>query len=186
MKRLFVGLPVSIEVKKALQNTSDYLKQFDSILKIVPPKNYHITLKFLGKTDGDVYKKIHEDFSELDFGIPPINISIKGLGAFPRVNNATVIWSGLRTDESMNTLFNSVENFFTKHGYKKENRKFNPHLTLARVRNKKKIPRELVDHIIKNSETDYIDSAFQEIVLFESELTSGGPKYIRLFTKNLV
>ncbi len=178
--RLFFALTAD-GVEKPLAEVYSYLNQYHRVLKTVAPQNYHITLKFLGKTGLDIYAKLREDFAGLALRTGPIGFRLQGLGGFPDATRARVVWCGLIADPApIQTIFESIEKMSEKHGFKKEDREFTPHFTLARVRRDKKLPHELVRYLSENNNTFYGESRFRSVALFKSELGTEGAKYTAL------
>ncbi len=178
--RLFIALTAD-GVQKSLQEVYLYLNKYPDVLKTVSPRNYHITLKFLGETSLEKYKSLHEDFAHLIFDIGPIEFRLLGLGGFPDTKRARVIWCGLVADQAkVQMIYEKVEAMSEIHGFKKEDREFAPHFTLARTRRDKKLPDEIVQYLAKNKNTVYGESHFKSIVLFKSELGRKGPAYTPL------
>jgi 2'-5' RNA ligase len=178
--RLFFALTAD-GVQEPLAEVFSYLSKFPRVLKTIGPQNYHITLKFLGETGFDTYKKLRDDFAGLALDIGPIGFKLRGLGGFPDEKRARVIWCGLIADPTrMRTIYRSIENLSENHGFKKEDRAFTPHFTLARTRREKKLPSEIVRYLSENNNTLYGESHFMSIVLFKSELGTQGAKYTAL------
>ncbi len=95
-----------------------------------------------------------------------IPFTLSGMGAFPDLKKPTVIWAGLRPEaDLMGQLFKNVERFASNFRFKEEKRQFTPHLTLARLKNGRKITGDLLKFIEKNAETFYGDSFFTRLVL---------------------
>ena len=63
--RLFIALPVDDDAISSLQNADNELEKENSILKVVSPKNYHITLKFFGNCEEQLSQSIEKTFSEI-------------------------------------------------------------------------------------------------------------------------
>jgi RNA 2',3'-cyclic 3'-phosphodiesterase len=179
MPRLFIALPLNENTSN--ENTKDlynYLNRYDKELKVVSPENYHITLKFIGNCSDKIANKIEENFNHIAGSTKVIPFTIFGLGVFPELKNANVIWAGIKTDETViNKLHQSVENFASDFGIKKEKNKFTPHLTLARLRKGKKLNENVRQYLVENKELFLYESFFKKIVLVSSELTSEGPIY---------
>ncbi len=181
MTRLFIGLPIDARMRLALRPAYDALSGHDHILKPVPPENYHITVKFLGECDGNVANAIESTFLEIPVPEGDIPFTLSGMGAFPDLKKPTVIWAGLRPEaDLMGQLFKNVERFASNFRFKEEKRQFTPHLTLARLKNGRKITGELLKFIEKNAETFYGDSFFTRLVLYSSKLTLDGASYTEL------
>jgi len=62
-------------------------------------------------------------------------LQLKGVGAFPSLRRAQVIWVGLEGElEKLQNLQNQLESSLVPLGFPRESRGFTPHLTLARLR----------------------------------------------------
>lgn len=178
--RLFVGLNINDELRKILDGIHNVLNEHTTILKVVPPRDYHVTLKFLGECRAgladDIKKSFHTIFKptrEDEF-----LFALKGVGVFPDLNNATVIWCGIDSyDKKIFELYEMVENFFQKLGFERESRSFFPHLTIARVRKGMKLIMPLRKFLQENEQTVFAESKFISLALFSSNLTPNGPIY---------
>lgn len=173
-KRLFIALPVT---NSGISSVAGELDKYSGLLKIVPDKNYHITVKFLGDTGKE---KFDELVAGLDSGVIPCGTeyAVKGLGCFPGLSNPNVIWAGMEYDrEKMKNIFRYVEKSAISAGFPAETRDFKPHLTLARVKRGVTVPAGLRDYIRENRDTFFSSSVFNKIVLYESELKKSGPEY---------
>ncbi|MBT4955408.1 MAG: RNA 2',3'-cyclic phosphodiesterase, partial [Nitrosopumilus sp.] len=108
------------------------------------------------------------EFSKFD-------ISLKGIGAFPKLKSPKIIWIG--TDEKsgkmMTELYKKVEKALEPLGFSSE-KPFKPHITVFRIKKKiGDITKEMENH--KN-----VSFGIQEITsikLKKSELTLNGPVY---------
>jgi RNA 2',3'-cyclic 3'-phosphodiesterase len=182
MPRIFIALPFNADIiNDRVKDLYNYLNIFKE-LKVVSPENYHITLKFLGDCSEKQTNKITENLNDNIIDLKKIiPFSLFGLGVFPDLKNPNVIWAGIRTDESsINKLNQSIENFASNFGIKKEKNKFTPHLTLARVRKGTKINQNIRQYLVENKELFFFESAFKRLVLFSSTLTKEGPVYTEL------
>jgi 2'-5' RNA ligase len=186
-RRLFIALPVDDEnAVKSLGGVFKNLKKNESFLKSVPSDNYHITLKFLGSVESGQADSIANAFLSLD-RLKKIEYKIEGLGTFPSIDNPSVIWAGLKCDEKpLFEIFKTVEDFAAAFGFTPEKRKFIPHLTLARIRNEKKISSEFKEYLIREKNSFFTTSVFRELVLFESILKKTGSEYKRIKVLKLV
>ena len=177
MRRLFIALPVEQD-KTLLEPANRIFKKHPEELKIVEPCNYHITLKFLGNTDNERIKEIINAFQKIDTPAISVPWTLKGIGAFPSEKKPSIIWCGIETQtDIINNLFHYIEKFARQFGFKKEERNFTPHLTLARIRKKINICEEIKTFIVQNNQTIYGSHQFNRIELYESTLTSQGAVY---------
>ena len=60
----------------------------------VDPDNWHITLRFLGRTEPVQRDLVLADIDE-HVAQAPFTLGFGGLGAFPRPGRATVLWLGI-------------------------------------------------------------------------------------------
>ncbi len=129
--RVFLAVSPPLEVRLAL------IDQISHLLipgRLIPPHNWHITLRFLGDVDEVACERYVAaiDQSELGSGFP---MRIDHLGAFPKPSKATVVWAGI--DRGQQRLFELAELADERArdvGIVGEERPFRPHLTLSRVR----------------------------------------------------
>ena len=186
-RRFFIALPVDDKDSiKSLTGIFKHLNEYKHFLKIVPPDNYHITLKFFGSVEPRPADALVKTFLSLK-NLKKTEYKVEGLGAFPTIDSPSVIWAGLKCDEiPLGEIFKSVENMASILGYPPEKRKFVPHLTLARIKREKEVPRELKQYLVKEKNTRFTTSVFEELVLFESILKSIGPEYKRIETISLI
>jgi 2'-5' RNA ligase len=161
--------PKIIEFENKIKNTN-------ADVKLVEPKNIHITLKFLGDTDEDLICKIEEIIKKSVEKIKPFEIELKGAGVFPNKNYIRVIWVGINNIENLKNISKKIDDQLSLIGFQKEKRDFSAHLTLARVkslRNKDKI----LQIVEKYKETDFLNIKVDRIRLKKSQLTPKGPIY---------
>ena len=175
--RIFMALPIH-NISDSLLNVNDELKQFQNILKLVPPENFHITLKFIGNTEENDFCRIVSDFKNFTVPFKKIPFTLTGLGSFPKINRANVLWCGIKCNtEPLLHLKGEIEKLLSKYKIKKDANSFKAHLTLARVRKNKKIPVELIEYFEARKNSKYGEGHFDSLILFESQLTPTGPIY---------
>lgn len=179
--RLFIGLPLDDEVRLSLTPVHDYLISNDFPLRVVAPANYHITVRFFGECDGNVAKAIESTFCEINVSPGEIPFSVEGLGAFPDVRKPSVLWAGLNADHDViMRLHKIVDRYAANFHSKDEKREFTPHLTLARVKNGRRISGDLLKYLDSNRQAHFGDSSFKRLSLFSSRLTPDGAVYTEL------
>jgi 2'-5' RNA ligase len=188
--RLFVACPVSDDVIGSLTAVQNDLRAAGfNRLRYVRPEGIHITLKFLG---GVAANRVGAIIEALATTIRPFEFSlvVQGLGGFRGGRMAgRVIWAGVRGVEQgyqptgpLNDLANVVEGALGPLGFPPENRRFAPHLTLARM------PRELsvdarrqLDRFLQSYKFSVPPPMIvKEVLLMQSFLGPGGSKYEQL------
>ena len=180
-RRLFIALPVNDErALQPLKPATAHLDRFGTILKIVPPENFHITVKFLGPVEPETAELLASEFRVLT-GLKKVGYRIDGIGAFPSAGNPSVIWAGINCDEqALGMILQAVEQFTSGYGFVPEKRKFSPHLTLARIKKEKKAPADLKNFLKRGQTFSGELHEFRELVLFESFLKKTGPEYKKI------
>ena len=161
-----------IEIEKKLQETG-------ALLKLVEPENLHITIKFLGEISEKelpLIKKILEKNAEL---FEPFEITLEKLGAFPSISHPRVIWVGIsQNKDKVTSLANKISADLERAGFRREERAFHPHITIARVkRQNSRLKKEIMQY--QNSVFGRIK--VNNIRLKKSTLTPQGPIYTTIF-----
>jgi RNA 2',3'-cyclic 3'-phosphodiesterase len=136
----------------------------------------HVTLKFLGETDEGAIPKLIEAMDKAVKGVPPFEIELKGMGAFPSTNNIKVVWVGMQGADPLAHIAKTLEDECARLGFEKEERPFSPHLTVGRM--KDPTGTEQVRGIIERfREHDFGKRPVRSIRLKKSVLGAKGPTY---------
>ena len=108
-------------------------------------------------------------------------VEVKGAGAFPNFNHPNVIWVGIEEGWSqVEQVFEQSERVLSGIGFRREDRKFSPHVTIARVRSSRKKD-EIANFLRHLSEESFGTITVNRVQLKQSVLSSSGPRYSTLF-----
>jgi 2'-5' RNA ligase len=179
MSKIRCFIAIDIPACQKIIDLSSQIKNSGANVKIVETKNIHITLKFLGDTEEKSIDKIEEIMKQAVKEIEPFNIKLINTGAFPNSNYIKVMWIGIIDNGELSQISNNLNEKLTNLGFKKEKRKFSPHLTIARVRSARN-KEKLVELIDKYCEFEFLKIKVNSIKLKKSELTPKGPIYTTL------
>lgn len=173
--RTFIAVEMSPEVRSRAQQLVSRLQTTAAKVTWVKPEAMHLTLKFVGEVDlidiHDVCQAVTGAVAE----IPPFEIDVHGAGAFPTVGRPRTIWLGVgRGEAEMVELHEAIERALAGLGFRQENRRFRPHLTLGRVRGDRDL-RELGQLISQHTDYSGGVASVDEVVVFSSELEADGP-----------
>ena len=172
--RIFAAAPLPDEVRLALV---DRLGGLQIPGKLVPPENWHITLKFLGNIPEVTYERFLAALDEADLAAG-FRVAVGGLGAFPKPRKAAVVWLGIvRGEDRLLELADSCDRAALGAGLDADDRPFRPHLTLSRVR-----PEVDVSRLVEGTPPLEIDWRCESIVVYRSHLGRGGARYEPLET----
>lgn len=183
--RAFIAIELSEEIRSALGRIQSHLKYSGADVKWVEEKNIHLTLKFLGEITEEKREKIESILDEIGKSMNSFKISIKDIGAFPKIDYPRVIWVGLdKGAAESKILAEKIDGALSQIGFEKEARPFAAHLTIGRVRSSKN--RQALKEKIKNYERrDTNDVIVSSVILFQSSLTPKGPIYTKLHEARL-
>ncbi len=174
--RSFVAVDTSSKVKEEVGELVKGLKVKTAVpAKWVHPQQMHLTLVFLGEVSPEFIEKGKVCLEPIARQFRPFNCQFEGLGAFPSLVRARVLWLGLkRGEEELKELQKEVSRVLEPIGYRAEKRPFTPHLTLARLREPADM--SLIKEVAFTSSPCLID----RFILFRSVLFPTGPEYTRL------
>ncbi len=162
-----------------LQRISEVQSQLQQKLRgvrWVRKENLHLTLKFLGDTPEEKVGPLVNVLEPVLAAIAPFRIIGRGIGVFPDIRRARILWAGLEGDD-LARLVMEVERAVEPFGFTKEKRDFKPHLTIGRWRRfdgRSDLLKQEIEHL-KNYE--FGDSRVGEVTLFQSILRSEGAVY---------
>lgn len=184
--RTFVAVDVSEETRARAGRLLGELAAADSKVKWVDPRNLHVTLKFLGDVDtrelGEVCAAVAAAVREA----PPFDFCVRGCGAFPTTDSPRTIWLGVEDGaDELIALHEMLEKGLAGMGFRREQRRFRPHLTLGRVRNNPAGLDELMAILEENRDLVAGVTGVDEVKVYSSELNREGPAYEMLSTATL-
>lgn len=172
--RLFIAIDINSQWKEEFKNIQRDILLHSRNSRIIDMENLHLTLKFLGEVDNNKYKDIKSVLDNLKTDINSIDLEVSNLGSFDRRDNE-LVWVGLENNRKLKKLQNTLEGEFEKIGFKKDNRKFKPHITIAKNVVWKENFR--VDDLIKPVLSPI---KVNKIALYETVFTDKGVKYKKI------
>jgi RNA 2',3'-cyclic 3'-phosphodiesterase len=195
--RTFVAVEVSEDVTRRAAEILERLRQVaGSDIKWVDPRNFHLTVKFLGPTRRSDLPRLSEALGELAARVTPFDLEFVGAGAFPSVRRPQVVWLGvIAGQEALAALAGEAEAVCEPLGWPREPKPYRAHLTLGRARDRS--PRQrgkaptpagsspgaqasaarLVEALEVERDASAGLTTVQRLVLMESQLHPHGPTY---------
>jgi 2'-5' RNA ligase len=187
--RSFVAIELPEEAKKGLTRLRKQLERDEHrFVKWVDPGGIHLTLKFLGNIPSRQVKEIAETMGKAVQGILSFHLEISGLGAFPSLRQARVLWVGVGGElDQLSSLQQKIDSALAALGFPKEERPFVPHLTLARIRDGASAPeRKGFSELVGSAAfEDKYPIEVEAIRLMRSQLTPAGALYTCLSVAGL-
>src|SRR5271155_2571806 len=127
MLRLFVGIEFPPELKLALS----LLCTGVSGARWLDPGNFHLTLRFIGEIAEDVAADVDAALARLK--ARRFTLQLAGTGVFGS-NRPHSLWVGVERHPDLVGLRDKIEQTLIRIGLAPEQRRFAPHVTLARRR----------------------------------------------------
>jgi 2'-5' RNA ligase len=178
--RLFIAIELPEDSKKLITKVQSILKDRGLDAGWTKPEGIHLTLKFLGEVEETKVNGINTALSDACKGIQRLQLEIAEAGAFPNTRNPRVIWLGVSGDtEQLASLQRAIEAAMTKIGFEKEERKFSPHLTLARIKAPR--PRDNWPQALESiKDVKFPAFSAASVSLMKSELKPSGAVYTEI------
>ncbi len=169
-------------MQRAIEGVVAELRAPNDGIKWVRSTNLHLTLKFLGPSVPlEKISLLHPELETIAAETTAFELEAADIGGFPDLRRPDVLWVGLRGD-TLTHLAARVDDAASRCGFEREQRAFNGHLTIARM----KRPRLRSDtrmRIEAAMKRDLGFSTIREMMLYRSITTPAGPIYeaLRVF-----
>lgn len=136
----------------------------------VKPEQLHLTLRFIGEVNHDLFYDIQEQLQQVRF--EPLTLSLQGVGYFPPRGKARVIWVGVTPIKELAKLKRRIDTQLGFCGLPSENRRFSPHITLARLKNPPM--KRVMDYLAGNAMLTSPEFIVKNFHLYSSYLIKDG------------
>jgi len=179
--RTFIA--IEIPVGQTLSEVWDDLRsKFDSNqVKWVGSSALHLTLIFLGDTPVDKIDGLAFDLKKVLLNQEQFEVELKGIGFFGSHQSPRVIWVGVERSAQLSRLKVDVTRVMLNHGFTDDQKAFNPHITLGRVKHLQD-PSRLMQAIGGYGDFHFQKTAVNSIIHFKSDLKPAGPIYTPIST----
>lgn len=183
--RLFIAVEITGETRKKLTAFQDKLKKAGADVGWVAPENIHITLKFIGSLDEGKIDAVTDIIKESVTHIQPFNLDYSGVGVFPAPRNPRVIFAqAIDTGGVLARIHERLDNQLMSLGVEHEDRKFDAHLTVGRVKSRRNVA-GLMESLNAYQGFRFGLERITQVVLMKSDLTPEGPVYTKLHSVDL-
>ena len=188
--RAFIAIDLPPEVLQCLEDISQHLKKEmgGKSVRWVPSRNIHLTLKFLGDVSESNLDMLADILTTIAHGVNQFDLSVGGLGAFPKPHHPRVIWVGVEGPTELITAQRLLESEMARLGYARDKRDFDPHLTIGRVaRHSTRQDIRKIAEVLQSHTVGFIGCArVNALNLYRSDLKPSGAVYTRLFSASLI
>ena len=177
MKRIFIGSFIDSRVLK--KHYTEIKKDLSGTLSCswVKPENFHITYKFIGNVEEIKVEEIKDKLSNLNKEIE-VQIVVKGIGIFPNIDQPRILYFKVEENPTLTDINKYVEDAMANLGFKREIKKFIPHITIARIKEVKVKP--FLEKLKKYENTIFFKQKTITVDIIESILNPTGAIYKKL------
>lgn len=180
--RLFIALDFPDHIINDLIEIRDKLSNGFTCPNWEPQNKFHLTLKFLGEIDELLNSKIFKIIKSKKNILKNNFFKFQKFGLFYRGNSPSILWAGGEYSKSIAKIYYEFNEEFAHLGIAKEKKRFNPHLTLLRIKNYKEYA--LFDKFT-NYKLKFEPIEFTKITLYKSILEKNGSNYIKINEINI-
>lgn len=179
MIRTFIAVEVAPTTIASITSAIKELTPKLPAIRWVAPANFHLTVKFLGDIETSQVDAIGAALQLALALFPRCTINAKGLGVFPGVRQAKILWVGFFGDE-LARLAASIDRALLALGFFAEPREFSPHLTIGRWRHVDRPADNLKQELARWRDRDFGATIVDRVILFHSVLKPTGAVYSQL------
>ena len=169
MPRLFTGIEIPAQIGQGLSMLRGGLPG----ARWVDPENYHLTLRFIGDVDGHVGR----DVMQMLAGVrrTAFQIVLDRLDQFGG-RKPRAVFAGATPTPSLLDLQAEHERLLQRIGLPPEQRKYAPHVTLARLRDSS--AHQVAQYLASRAPFRSPSFPVSRFVLFSSRALTGGGPYV--------
>jgi 2'-5' RNA ligase len=178
--RSFIAVELATSVTARAGDLINRLRVAAAQVNWVRTQEMHLTLKFLGDVPDIDTPDICRVTANVAAQFEPFELTFRGAGAFPTGEHPRTLWIGIEDGrDEIIALHAALELALHRElGFPKEARRFQPHLTIGRVKHEPPSARgELGELLVQNQHFDADLTAVDELVVFASFLARSGPTY---------
>jgi 2'-5' RNA ligase len=177
--RLFIAIELPREIRHAIKQHITRLRSEcpDVRASWTREENLHLTLKFFGDVAVNRVDTLSDALTRAATHTTQFELVVEGCGVFPPRGKPSVLWIGITpaTTPACLRFYQAVEDACANVGFKRDEREFHPHLTIARLRH----PAGARDLAKLHQATEFAPVALKvtNSCLIRSELSSSGSRY---------
>jgi 2'-5' RNA ligase len=179
--RAFLAIDPPENILQEMSRLQEKLKrEISGRISWTKPQGQHLTLKFFGDLSTDDVKNICSAVQNWVTSEQSLNLKIENLGVFPDARKPRVIWCGVTGDvEKLSGLQKQLDSDFAGIGFPAEERPFQAHLTLGRIKDSRGLT-GINEALTKYNAFAAGEFSCKELILFQSELSPQGATYSKL------
>ena len=176
--RFFIALEIPTENLPQFQSIQDRLNTLIPQARITDVDKIHLTIAFLGEQEDSFKDKLIQIIKDSTKDIPNFEVTPAYLDGFPNIHSPKVIWVGVKGDiDKILILRERIKDGLENLGLPVDERRFTPHITIAKLNNEFTISRELETELQSMINETFDPIKITSIRLFESLPEEGFHKH---------
>jgi 2'-5' RNA ligase len=179
--RTFVAIEIPEARRDDLERLRSHLEPDIPNARWVGRPQLHVTLAFLGDVENHRLDIVREAAAEAAGSVVPFELTLAGLGAFPKPSHPRVLWVGLGGSgvAGLKRLQASLVDRLRAVGVPPADDRFSPHATLARFKTGPgRGPAPDLRPVVQRHQGWFTEPfRVPELLVFSSVLRPGGPIY---------
>ncbi len=180
----------------ALEIPNGNITQFQSIqaslhtlipqAKLTSQDKLHLTLAFIGEQNIEITEKLTEVIKSAVKNIPEFEVTPAYIDGFPNIHHPLILWVGVKGDiDKILLIRESIKDGIKDLNLPVDERRFIPHITIAKFNNNFKVDRGLEVELRKIMTLPFEPIKISSIKLFESIPADGVHEHNTLAEVNL-
>ena len=169
MTRLFVAVELPEDIKERLAACRGGIEG----ARWQNTEQMHLTLRFIGEVNPLRQADIHAALASLRF--TPFQVTLAGIGLFGKARKPRALWVGVEDAKPLRHLHEKIIHSLLGAGVAPEERKFMPHVTLARFSGGR--ARRLEDYLDHYAGLALPAFDVRSFALISSHLSQAGARY---------
>lgn len=175
--RLFLAVALPEALQQEIARATASARAAVPTVRWVRPDRLHLTMKFLGERPDGEASGIAAAARGAIAGLPWVNASLHGAGAFPNFRRPRVVWLGMHPEEPLAAIARRLDAALVPLGVEAESRPFRAHVTLGRAAGAMPPVAAMALERDLRQVTSRWELSVYDIALMQSTLGPGGPTY---------
>jgi RNA 2',3'-cyclic 3'-phosphodiesterase len=178
LTRTFIGISIAEPRERRLLKIQESLRAQLPECRWVTTMPFHLTLAFLGDVQDTDLNLLCRAVTSASSAFAGFELTIQGLGVFPSVDRPRVLWAGVEM-VGVCPLFElraAVAAAAEKVGYRADDARFHPHVTLGRIKGEN-AGRNLAGLLDRHKTWSGGEFRVREITTFSSTRGPSGQEY---------
>ena len=176
--RFFIALEIPKENLPSFQAIQDRLHTLLPQARLTNLEKIHLTLAFVGEQPEELKGKLIELIRNSVKNTPPFAVTPAYIDGFPNIHEPQVLWIGTKGDiDKILLIAKRITEGLEDLNLPIDERRFIPHITIAKFNNHFQLSRDLEDNLDKIMGATFNPIKITSIKLFESAPQNGLHKH---------